>query len=227
MNCRRAAFPPAGRKDLPPTSLRPPGTSSNIHLLRWIVRGTADERRSRPREGRHEAQGRAEGVTRSRGCRSTPGGEGRYSDRAGWRGDAPRAVRRTSVRPGANAPKRSGGQVPKARRSRPQGPARCRPPRGASTVHARRMPGPPADRIELGGVSRGVAAPAARCPSAARCGRVAGGPSGDVGTVAPASGAGGSTHGSTRRRLHTASYAARGGRWEIQTKWGVSTNIPA
>ena len=35
-----------GRKDFSPTLLKPFGTSPNAHLLRWIVKGTADERRS-------------------------------------------------------------------------------------------------------------------------------------------------------------------------------------
>ena len=98
-------------------------------------------------------------------------------------------VRGLSVRPGANAPKRSEGQVPKARRSRPQGPARCRPASGLSTVYVRRIPGPTAERTSRGRPSDEGFAPAARCPSAARREDEARRPSADGRTVAPKSAA--------------------------------------
>ena len=41
-----------GRKDFSPTSLKSPGTSLVAHLLRWIVKGIADERRSHLQGGR-------------------------------------------------------------------------------------------------------------------------------------------------------------------------------
>ena len=149
----------------------------------------ADRFQRTSRDGARSIRGGA--VTRRRGARKAPrgrtrafapGGDGRYSDRAG-RGE------------GAEAGRAGPSRSPRSRR--------CRPVPGLSTVHVRRIPGPQAERTSRGRPSDEGFAPAARCPSAARREDKARRPSADGRTVAPESAAP-HPHGRGRGALHVA-----------------------
>ena len=101
--------------------------------------------------------------------------------------------RREVFRPSPGTPDRAvcaGGAFPR-------GPVARRAPRTTSRVQVRRLSGPQADRTTCEGLRREVSAPAARCPSAARCGDERRSPSQTERTVAPKGDADGQAQHST------------------------------